>query len=242
MSEINATIVVEPIQLNVTQTSITQTVAVEPIDLSIYTASSPGGEGTLGSLQYKTSGGLGGVPTANYVAGNLSLGSVSNLKVDGGTNGYFLQTDGSGNLVWNAGTTTPGTGTPGGANTQIQYNNAGDFGGTSGFTFDSATSNVEMPGDIKALTGNIANTTIDSFGIQTPGISGNISGVNYISANIVLSSAHANFAGNVSLAPNVAISAISNPSAATVGNTEATFKYPITINGNVYYLNLTDVI
>lgn len=242
MSEINANIVVEPITLGVTQTSITQTVQVEPVDLSVFTASSPGGGGTAGSLQYKTATGLDGVPTANYIAGNLSLGPISTVKIDGGTNGYFLQTDGAGNLVWNAGTTTPGSGTPGGANTQIQFNDAGDFGGVAGFTFDSSTSNVEMPGDIKALTGNIANTIIDSFGIQTPGASGNISGVHYMSANIILSSTHANFAGNVSLAPNVAISSSSNPPAATVGNTEATFKYPVTINGNVYYINLTDVI
>ena len=121
MSEINANIIVEPIDLTVTQSSITQTVTVAPIDLGVFTSSTPGGGGTLGSLQFKTSGGIDGIPTANYVAGNLSLGSVTNLKVDGGTNGYFLQTDGSGNLVWNAGTTTPGSGTPGGANTQIQY-------------------------------------------------------------------------------------------------------------------------
>ena len=99
-----------------------------------------------------------------------------------------------------------------------------------------------MPGDIKAVTANISSTVITATGIQTPGTSGNISGVNYISANTVIANSQATFSGNVSLAPNVAISSTSNPPAATVGNTEATFKYPITINGSVYYINLTDVI
>lgn len=31
---------------------------------------------------------------------NVSLGSVANVHINGGANGYYLQTDGSGNLVW----------------------------------------------------------------------------------------------------------------------------------------------
>ena len=38
MAAINANIVVEPITLNVTDTSITQTVTVDPINLSVFTA------------------------------------------------------------------------------------------------------------------------------------------------------------------------------------------------------------
>ena len=56
MSEINATIVVEPITLDVTQTPITQTVTVAPIDLSVFTsapASNPPGTPNA-SLQYYT--------------------------------------------------------------------------------------------------------------------------------------------------------------------------------------------
>lgn len=44
-----------------------------------------------------------GPGSANFSgSNNISLGSVANVHIDGGTNGYFLQTDGSGNLVWAA--------------------------------------------------------------------------------------------------------------------------------------------
>ena len=49
MSAINANIVVEPISLNVTQSSITQTVTVEPINLGIFTSAQAMG-GNIGQL------------------------------------------------------------------------------------------------------------------------------------------------------------------------------------------------
>jgi hypothetical protein len=39
------------------------------------------------------------------VSGNANLGSVSNVKISGGTSGQFLSTDGSGNLSWATGGT-----------------------------------------------------------------------------------------------------------------------------------------
>ena len=38
----------------------------------------------------------------SFTGANVSLGSVSNLHIDGGTSGYFLTTDGSGGLSWGA--------------------------------------------------------------------------------------------------------------------------------------------
>jgi hypothetical protein len=38
----------------------------------------------------------------DFYGANVSLGSVSNLHITGGTNGYFLKTDGAGNLSWTA--------------------------------------------------------------------------------------------------------------------------------------------
>ena len=44
---------------------------------------------------------------ANLTVSSVSnLGPVGNVKITGGTNGYVLQTDGSGNLSW----TTSGSG------------------------------------------------------------------------------------------------------------------------------------
>ena len=81
--------------------------------------------------------------------GNLTI-PVGNIHILGGTNGYVLQTDGTGNLTWTAQTGGSGNGTPGGANTQVQYNDAGVFGGTAGFTFDKTSNALSVPGTITA--------------------------------------------------------------------------------------------
>jgi len=80
---------------------------------------------------------------------NVSLGNVANIKILGGTNGYVLSTDGAGNLTWAAGG-GGGNGTPGGSNTQVQYNDSGTFGGSSFFTFNEATNNVNIAGNLIA--------------------------------------------------------------------------------------------
>jgi len=45
----------------------------------------------------------------SFTGANVSLGSVSNLHIDGGTSGYFLTTDGSGGLSWAAQTALTAT-------------------------------------------------------------------------------------------------------------------------------------
>jgi hypothetical protein len=77
-----------------------------------------------------------GTLTSLNMGGNLNI-SVGNLKITGGINGYVLQTDGAGNLNWTVQTGGGGNGAPGGANAQVQFNNAGSFGGEGNFTYDS---------------------------------------------------------------------------------------------------------
>lgn len=55
-----------------------------------------------------------------------------------GTNGYFLQTDGLGNLAWAAGG-GGGGGSVAGSDKQIQFNDAGSFGASANFLFDKTT-------------------------------------------------------------------------------------------------------
>ena len=50
--------------------------------------------GNLGTSQLTATGNVA------FSGANVSLGAVANLKITGGTANYFLQTDGSGNLVW----------------------------------------------------------------------------------------------------------------------------------------------
>lgn len=117
---------------------------------------SPGGSNT--QLQYNNNGSFAGISTVTWDGSNISLGDISTIKIDGGVNGYVLQTDGSGNLTWTAQTGGGGgNGSPGGANSQVQYNNDGEFGGDAGFTYNNVT-NTLYSGNIN-VTGNISIAT-----------------------------------------------------------------------------------
>jgi len=73
-----------------------------------------------------------------------------------GTTGQVLQTQGAGsNPIWATG--GGGGGSPGGANTQIQYNNAGSFGGASGLTYTTSGLNETLGvGQVGIASGVIA--------------------------------------------------------------------------------------
>jgi hypothetical protein len=125
-----------------------------------------------GNIQNATIGSaaIGNATIANAAIsniGNITIG-VANLHITGGTNGYVLQTDGAGNLTWTAQSGGGGGGTPGGANTQVQYNNAGSFGGSAGFTFNNAQNLLSVANVSAGLvfTGN----TIPSFVANTFGL------------------------------------------------------------------------
>lgn len=49
---------------------------------------------------------------------------------------------------------TGSAGTPGGSNTQVQYNDDGNFAGASGFTFDNTTNTFNVPGNITSSQQN----------------------------------------------------------------------------------------
>jgi len=89
---------------------------------------------------------------------NINLGDVSNIHIEGGNNGYVLQTDGTGNLSWSEGG-GGGNGVPGGANTQVQYNDSGVFGGSAFLTFNENTNTFQVAGNL------IANSTQIGAGI-----------------------------------------------------------------------------
>ena len=115
---------------------------------------------SVGSLSGLTVSNATGVVDFTTTA-NVTLGAVSNLHISGGTDGYVLKTNGSGTLAWVARTT------PGGSDTQVQFNDGGSFGGNSAFTFNKTTGNV-------VITGNL---------VTGSGTGGNISGLNYVTAN-----------------------------------------------------------
>lgn len=83
----------------------------------------------------------GNLSSGNLVVSGVSdLGSVSNVRIQGGTAGQVLSTNGLGALVWSNDVNVPG-----GSNTQIQFNDAGAFGGNTGFTFNKTTGTLAAP-------------------------------------------------------------------------------------------------
>jgi len=243
MSDINANIVVSPIDLNVTVSTNQLSFTPDAISLNLY---------------------AGGVGTSNSLTAN-----IANVHIFGGVNGYVLQTDGTGNLTWTAqtGNGGGGNGTPGGSNTQVQYNDSGSFGGNVGFTFNEITGALNVPGNVTApyFIGNASYATfaasattvtassqpnITSVGslvsltvlgnsntgnIYTSGVSGNISGANVITANTFVGNFTGNLsgtftgnfvgnlsAGNITSNANVNFTTASNVSLGAVGNVKIT--------------------
>ena len=155
MSEVNASIIVQPISATIVVDTKNINFTPTATQVSIYSGgvTTPGGND--GQLQYNAAGIMSGIANVTYSSGNLSLGPTANVKMTGGTNGYVLQTDGSGNLSWTAQTGGGGgNGVPGGSNTQVQFNDAGAFGGVAGFTFDKVSNVLIAPGNINASNVN----------------------------------------------------------------------------------------
>lgn len=94
-------------------------------------------------------------------ANGVNLGNVANITIEGGNAGEYLQTDGVGNLIWT--TAGGGGGTPAGANTEIQFNDAGAFGANSTLTFDKTTGLVSVK-DL-AVTGNITTALLPNANV-----------------------------------------------------------------------------
>ena len=145
--------------------------------------------------------------TRNFtVGGNTALGDVTSVAITGGTNGYVLQTDGAGALSWTAQSGGGGGGgNPGGANTQVQFNNAGAFGGDAGFTYDIDNDLLEAI-HVGGEGGNISNVTyanITGIGnisvVDLTGATDTVLYGNGVFADISAgaSANFANFAGNV---------------------------------------------
>lgn len=113
----------------------------------------------------------------------LTSGSVSSITINNGGAGYvsptaaiaapnakYLKTDGYGNLTWEEVATTGGggSGNPGGANTDVQFNDSGILGGNANFTFDKTTSTLTVTGDIKATTLYNDNVRVVDYGGLMP--------------------------------------------------------------------------
>ena len=100
--------------------------------------------------------------------GNLN---INTFRVTGGVNGQYLQTDGTGTLSWVSGGGS-GNGEVGGSNGQIQFNNSGNFDGSSLLRWDQpnaalyatnfVASSALIYGNVNAITVNISSNVVSN--------------------------------------------------------------------------------
>lgn len=107
------------------------------------------------------------------VQGPINFNSVANIKITGGSSGYFLSTDGTGNLSWSSASAGTGNANVSGSNTQVFFNDGGSntLGTSANLTFDKSTNTLSTTnisvGNITTngnITGNLipaANETYD---------------------------------------------------------------------------------
>jgi hypothetical protein len=95
--------------------------------------------------------------TSLVISGESDLGNAGNITITGGTSGYVLTTDGTGNLSWSNPASQGVTGT----NTSVQYNSDGSFGANANFTYDYVTGILSAP---------LINSVITSAASSQPNI------------------------------------------------------------------------
>lgn len=172
----------------------------------------PGGGN--GTVQFSNLGNFGGssslvfnsvtelLTVANVrVTNNVNLGDIANVVITGGLTGYLLSTDGNGNLSW-----VGGNGTPGGSNTQMQFNDDGIFGGSAALTFDKDADSLN------AFTINVDDLNANS--IDT----GVVQVVNSVNSPNINVSNRANVTGNLRVTGNVNFTGSANITLGTVSN------------------------
>ena len=155
--------------------------------------------------------------TGLTVTGVSDLGPIGNVIISGGTSGYILSTNGSGNLSWvNAASTGIA-----GSNTQVQFNNSGSYGASANFTFNYLTETlaatvITASGNLTSTAGNLilANGAISVSGNTANIFSTVITDANLgLEANVTIGSTTGNttargnlVANNISTAGNLTVS------------------------------------
>jgi hypothetical protein len=186
------------------------------------------------NLEWVNAGGNAKQPgnTSKYNNVNVHLGHADYVKLGGGTNGYVLQTDGTGNLTWAAFLTgSVVAGTPGGSNGQIQFNDGGTtFGGSSDFVYNAANSYYALTGNLSVITGSITGNTIGphtgTIGATTPntGAFTSITVSNNATITGNITGGNANISGRIAVTGNANVGNLFSTGLANVGNLRVTSR------------------
>ena len=140
-------------------------------------------------------------------------------QIIAGTNVTISPSGGTGAVTINS--SGGGGDTPGGSNTQVQYNNSGAFGGITGATTDGTTLTLVAPILGTPASGTLTNCTFPTLNQNTSGQSGT---VNTIASNISAGT-NITFSGSGTLSSPYVISSTSTAStafSAITGSTNTT--------------------
>ena len=192
---------------SVIATNITGQVSNALVAGTVYTNAQPNitSVGTLTSLTT--------IGNVAFSGSNVSLGSVSNVRILGGTAGFVLKTDGVGNLSWVAQSAGSGggTSTPGGDDTQIQYNSAGSFAGSTGLTYNNSTNTLTVDNIVASGAGLTSLPGANVTGeVAFAAVANSVAGANVTGAVVLATyatTANAVAGGNVSGAVTYAVTA-----------------------------------
>lgn len=139
-------------------------------DLSVGAEASASGDGGIaynnstGVFTYTppTAAGIGAL--ADLTGSNLNtLADVNNAVP---TDGQVLTWDNA-NSYWKPATASGGGGTPGGVDTQVQFNDGGAFGGDAGFTYNAGSDTLTITNIITESV-NAPNTLTGTYTISSP--------------------------------------------------------------------------
>lgn len=175
-----------------------------------------------------------GTASVNSVI-NATTVSTSNVVISGslkanggiGTSGQVLYSNGS---VSYWADLPASSGTVGGSNTQIQFNDSNGFGGSSGLTFNKTTNNFSVSNTI-SVGGTTLNSTTYAGTSNNTNFVGSVSAANVVS-NAQLSANLSNYQTTSGLSAAVA-SLTSNDSNNLGGTPAASYQLNSTLSANV---------
>lgn len=157
---------------------------------------------TVGTLSNLTSNG-----TVNFIgASNVSLGAVGNLHIVGGTNGQYLQTDGSNNLSWS--TISTSSITNGNSNVSVAANGNVTIAAVGNTTMTITGTGVNVAGYAN-ISGNLVagNIPVISSGNSNITITSNANISHFVAGNatsqLTVTSTGANIAGYANVVGNI---------------------------------------
>jgi hypothetical protein len=179
------------------------------------------------------------VTTINAVANSTALGTPSNTEL---TTTWAIKTYVDGKVAGSSGS-------PGGANTQIQFNDSSSFAGSAGYTFIKTTNSVNLANTLflGAGTANvIANNTLiqaaNSTQTANHSVAGFVVGTSTVNATAISSGANVILSTTTLSVGNSTVNTVANSTdvtTTTLHARDATFTGNLTVSGTTTTLDTT---